>query len=440
MEETALAAPKGQANLENSQAKKPQPDRTLERTPTRTGGVTDGEPIRQISQVNKTETGKNCFPCPFLFLIRGGIDMSEPRKTALCEAHEALGARMVDFNGWWLPVQYAGILEEHRAVREQAGLFDVSHMGEIRVKGQDAEAYMQKLVTNDIATLQQGKARYSPMCYQNGGTVDDILIYRLSSNEFWLVVNAANKDKDFAWMNQNAAGFAVELVDESDETAEIALQGPLAAKILAKVSADDISGLANYAFLTHWNIAGASVLLSRTGYTGEDGFEIYCHPTEVTRIWNALLEVGKEFGLQPAGLGCRDTLRFEAAMPLYGHELSAEITPLEAGLSKFIAFDKADFIGKQALLEQRETGQSRKLIGFAMTERGVARAGYPVLCEGKIVGVVTSGSVAPTLGSNLGMALVDCNLGPVGTEIAIEIREKPVAAKIVSRPFYRRRI
>jgi aminomethyltransferase len=347
---------------------------------------------------------------------------------------------MVDFNGWWLPVQYAGILEEHRSVRERAGLFDVSHMGEIRVVGKDAEAYLQKLVTNDVSSLQPGKVRYSPMCYSNGGTVDDILIYRIANDEFWLVVNASNKDKDFAWMKQNVAGFAVQLIDESDETAEVAMQGPVAAAILEKLSAADVSGLVYYEFWPRWNLAGATVLLSRTGYTGEDGFEIYCHPSEVTRIWDALLAAGAEFGLQPAGLGCRDTLRFEVAMPLYGHELSAEITPLEAGLGKFVVFEKNDFNGKQALLEQRETGRGRKLIGFAMTERGVARAGYPVLHEGKIVGFVTSGSVAPSLGENLGMALVDRNIGSVGTEIAVEIREKPVAAKIVARPFYRRRI
>jgi len=366
--------------------------------------------------------------------------LSEPRKTALYESHAALGARMVDFNGWLLPVQYAGILEEHRAVREQAGLFDVSHMGEIRVIGAEAEVYLQKIVTNDVVSLQPGKVRYSPMCYLDGGTVDDILIYRLTSEEFWLVVNAANKDKDFAWLSQNAEGFDIRLIDESDETAEVALQGPAAAAILAKVSAVEISGLGYYEFVAQCSVADVSVLLSRTGYTGEDGFELYCHPSAVTKLWNALLEAGQEFGLQPAGLGCRDTLRFEAAMPLYGHELSADISPLEAGLTKFVAFDKADFNGKTALLAQRETGQGRKLVGFSMTERGVARAGYPVLCAGKVVGVVTSGSVAPTLGANLGMALVNRDVGPVGTEIAIEIREKPVAAKIIARPFYRRRI
>ena len=365
--------------------------------------------------------------------------MGEPRKTALCDRHVALGARMVDFNGWWLPVQYAGILEEHRAVREQAGIFDVSHMGEIRVVGVDAARYMQKLAANNLADLATGKVRYSPLCYENGGTVDDILIYRLADNEFWLVVNASNKDKDYAWMTRNAAGFAVKIIDESDQTAEVALQGPSAAAILQKISAGKQPEIGYYEFLPQWQIAGVSTLVSRTGYTGEDGFEIYCAVEDVITVWDALLEAGKEYGLQPAGLGCRDTLRFEASMPLYGHELSAEITPLEAGLSRFVSFDKADFFGRGALLEQREKGLRRKLIGFEMIGRGVARAGYPVHSAGKVIGVVTSGSVAPSLGTNLGMALVSSDVGPVGTEIEIEIREKPVAAKIIARPFYRRR-
>jgi aminomethyltransferase len=346
---------------------------------------------------------------------------------------------MVDFNGWWLPVQYAGILEEHRAVREQAGIFDVSHMGEIRVVGVDAARYMQKLVTNDLADLATGKVRYSPLCYADGGTVDDILIYRLADNEFWLVVNASNKDKDFSWMIENSSGYDVAIIDESDQTAEVALQGPAAATILQEVSSGRMFEKGYYEFLPQWQIAGVSTLVSRTGYTGEDGFEIYCAVTDVTTVWDALLETGKAYGLQPAGLGCRDTLRFEASMPLYGHELSAEITPLEAGLSRFVSFEKGDFIGRQALLEQREKGLHRKLIGFEMIGRGVARAGYPVCFAGKVIGAVTSGSVAPSLGANLGMALVNRDTGPVGTEIEIDIREKPVTAKIIARPFYRRR-
>lgn len=365
--------------------------------------------------------------------------MSEPRKTPLYERHVELGGRIVDFAGWWLPVQYAGILEEHRAVREQAGLFDVSHMGEIRVVGTDAEAYVQKIFTNELATLQSGKVRYSPMCYPSGGTVDDVLIYRLSSSEFWLVVNAGNKDKDFVWLLENAAGFDVSITDESSETAEIALQGPAAAAIIEKLSSLAPSQLGYYEFLPQHELVGVSVLISRTGYTGEDGFEIYCKPAEATIIWDALLEAGKEFGLQPTGLGCRDTLRFEAAMPLYGHELSADISPLEAGLGKFVSFDKADFNGREALLKQREMGLKRKLVGFEMLGRGIARSGYPVLLDGLQVGSVTSGSFSPTLGKNLGMALVDSGAGRVGAKIEIEIRGKLVEAQIITKPFYRRK-
>jgi len=365
--------------------------------------------------------------------------VSEPRKTPLYERHVELGGRIVDFAGWWLPVQYAGILEEHRAVREQAGLFDVSHMGEIRVVGTDAEAFVQKMFTNELATLQSGKVRYSPMCYPTGGTVDDVLIYRLALSEFLLVVNAGNKDKDFSWLLENAAGFDVSITDESAETAEIALQGPAAAAIMGKLSGSAPSQLAYYEFLPQHELAGLAVLISRTGYTGEDGFEIYCKPAEAAIIWVALLEAGKEHGLQPAGLGCRDTLRFEASMPLYGHELSADISPLEAGLAKFVSFDKIDFNGREALLRQQEMGPKRKLVGFEMIGRGVARSGYLVLLNDQKIGSVTSGSFAPALGKNLGMALVDREAVMVGTKIEIEIREKLVEAQVIKKPFYRRK-
>ena len=364
--------------------------------------------------------------------------LSEPRKTPLYQKHAALGARIVDFAGWWLPVQYAGILEEHRAVREAAGLFDVSHMGEIRVKGPDAFVFLQKILTNTLAGMKDGAVRYSPMCYKAGGTVDDVLVYRLEDTEYWLVVNASNKDKDFDWMNENTSGFAVHIADESDETAEVALQGPAAASILAGLVGDDVTKLGYYEFVPQTKLAGVAVLVSRTGYTGEDGFEIYCQSTDAEKIWDTLLMKGKANGLQPAGLGCRDTLRFEASMPLYGHELSAEISPLEAGLSRFVSFDKGDFNGREALLTQKEQGLQRKLVGFEMLDRGVARSGYPVLVKGAKIGHVTSGTVAPTLGKNLGMALVRSDIGGVGTEIDIEIREKAVRAKTISRPFYKR--
>lgn len=362
----------------------------------------------------------------------------EPRKTPLYDTHVDMGARVVDFAGWWLPVQYAGILEEHRAVREKAGVFDVSHMGEIRVKGPAAFAFLQKVLTNTATGMKDGGVRYSPLCYPSGGTVDDVLVYRLSDEEYWLVVNASNKDKDLAWIMENSAGMSVAITDESDETAEVALQGPAAAAILAGLTDSKLNELGYYEFVPRVMLAGAPVLLSRTGYTGEDGFEIYCRPMDAEKVWTALMEAGKPHGLQPAGLGCRDTLRFEASMPLYGHELSAEISPLEAGLSRFVSFDKGEFIGRDVLLAQKEQGLKRKLVGFEMLDRGVARAGYPVLKNGEKIGNVTSGTVAPTLGKNLGMALVRSDIGPLGTEIDIEIREKPVRAKTISRPFYKR--
>ncbi len=364
--------------------------------------------------------------------------MNDPRKTPLYEKHVSLGARVVDFAGWWLPVQYAGILEEHRAVREQAGLFDVSHMGEIRVKGPDAFDFLQKVLTNTLAGMQDGDVRYSPICYPTGGTVDDVLSYRFSENEYLLVVNASNKDKDLAWILENSSGLAVAISDESDQTAEVALQGPAAAAILEGLAGSSVTELGYYEFLPQVMLADMPVLVSRTGYTGEDGFEIYCRPVDAEKVWDVLLEAGKTKGLQPTGLGCRDTLRFEASMPLYGHELTAEISPLEAGLTRFVSFEKGAFNGRDVLLAQKEQGLKRKLVGFEMTDRGIARAGYPVLKNGENIGHVTSGTMAPTLGKNLGMALVRADVGPVGTEIDIEIREKSVRAKTISRPFYKR--
>ena len=268
--------------------------------------------------------------------------------------------------------------------------------------------------------------------------MDDVLVYRLSSEEYWLVVNASNKDKDLTWITEYATGFSAVISDDSDGTAEVALQGPTAAGILSGLVGPEIEKLGYYEFAPKLSLGGVEVLISRTGYTGEDGFEIYCPASNAESVWDAVLEAGRHAGLQPAGLGCRDTLRFEAAMPLYGHELSADISPLEAGLSRFVAFDKGDFIGREILLKQKEHGVKRKIVGFEMLERGVARAGYPVLKNGERIGHVTSGSFAPTLGKNLGMALVDANIGPLGTEISIEIREKPVQAVTISRPFYKR--
>ena len=436
-----MAAPKGQADLANSQAKELRPDQTLESTPPMEDGVTDGEPTGLISQVDKTETGEMDIPCLFLLLSRTTrrcAKLMEPSKTPLYEKHVEANARIVDFAGWWLPVQYVGILEEHRAVREHAGMFDVSHMGEIRVRGPESYACLQKLLTNTLSGMKDGDVRYSPICYPSGGTVDDVLVYRFSAEEYWLVVNASNKDKDLTWIRENAAECSVTVEDDSAATAEIALQGPAAVGIISELAGPAPAKLGYYEFAEQIPLAGTTALISRTGYTGEDGFEIYCPAEAATIVWDALLAAGTAYGLQPAGLGCRDTLRFEAGMPLYGHELSADISPLEAGLARFVSFEKGEFNGRASLWAQREQGLKRKIVGFEMLERGVARAGYPVSKDGKKTGYVTSGTFAPTIGKNLGMALVEADIGPLGTEIAVEIREKAVRAQTVSRPFSRR--
>ncbi|MDF2572548.1 MAG: gcvT 2, partial [Sporomusa sp.] len=292
------------------------------------------------------------------------------RQTPLFETHVKYGGKIVEFGGWLLPVQYAGIIDEHKAVREKAGLFDVSHMGEVLVEGKAALAFLQHLVTNDASRLTDTQVQYTPMCYPDGGSVDDLLIYKRSQNEYFLVINAANIEKDWNWMKENSAGFNVDLTNLSDETAELALQGPLAETILSQLTDMPLSKLGYYWFIPKINVAGKTVMVSRTGYTGEDGFEIYCRPEEAAQLWEALMDAGKPYGLMPAGLGCRDTLRFEAALPLYGHELSADITPIEAGLGKFVSLEKGNFIGRTVLADQIKNGPQRKIAGFMLTERG----------------------------------------------------------------------
>lgn len=364
--------------------------------------------------------------------------MNNARQTPLYEMHLKYGGKIVEFGGWLLPVQYSGIIEEHQAVRTKAGLFDVSHMGEVAVKGPDACAFLQKLITNDVSKLAENQIQYSPMCYTDGGTVDDLLVYKYGPNDYMLVINAANIAKDWDWIKQNSKGFNVELENLSDSTAQIALQGPFAQEILARLTNDPIDKLQYYWFIPEATVAGKSALISRTGYTGEDGFEIYCAPQDAAFLWEAILEAGKTDGLIPAGLGCRDTLRFESCMPLYGHELSAEISPLEAGLSRFVKLDKGEFNGRKVLADQKENGVARKVAGFVVTGRGIARAGYPVIAGDKIIGQVTTGSYAPTLGKNLGLALIESDFSKVGQIIDIEIRGKKVSAEVIAKPFYKR--
>lgn len=348
-------------------------------------------------------------------------------------------SRCIDFGGWELPVQFTGIVKEHEAVRQQAGLFDVSHMGEFMVIGSGAEAFLQKMTTNDVSRLSDGAAQYTLLCYPNGGVVDDLLIYRLSEGRYMLVVNASNIDKDFQWLQEHLTPEfgEVTLTNVSDDTLLLALQGPQAETILAKVTDAPIRELKPFHFIERITICGVEVLVSRTGYTGEDGFEIYAPLDAAEALWRGLLAAGSPHGLTPAGLGARDTLRFEAKLPLYGQELSADITPLEAGLQFFVKLDKADFIGRDALLQQKEAGLPRCLVGLEMIDRGIPRSHYPVYADGVKIGEVTTGTQSPTLKRNLGLALIDTAYSEIGTEVYVEIRGKQLKAVVIKAPFYK---
>lgn len=361
--------------------------------------------------------------------------MMELKRTPLYEEHLAAKAKLIDFGGWEMPVQYVSVLEEHHAVRTKAGLFDVSHMGEIDVQGKEALEFVQMLITNDLSKLEDGRILYSPMCYPNGGTVDDLLVYRYDSKHFFIVVNASNTNKDYAWIVEQADKFDVAVNNCSDQYAQLALQGPLAEKILQRITTINLAQIRYYAF-AHGKIDGVSCLVSRTGYTGEDGFELYFSPEFARQLWQDILKTGAQEGVQPIGLGARDTLRFEARLPLYGNELGTEISPLEAGLGIFVKFDKADFIGKNALLTQKEEGVSRKLVGLEMIGRGIARSHYLLQKDNEEIGFVTSGSYSPTLGKNIALGLIRSDLAVQGDVIDVMIRGKAVQAKIIPSLFY----
>jgi aminomethyltransferase len=361
------------------------------------------------------------------------------KKTPLYDEHVKLGGKVVDYAGWFLPVQYEGLIAEHEAVRNAAGLFDVSHMGEIVVKGKDALAYLQYLVTNDIASIEADQIIYTLMCYPDGGVVDDFLVYKYDDEEYLLVVNAANTDKDFKWMISNKKDFNIILENISDQIGEVAIQGPESEKILQKLTDTDLSKIKPFYFNRKVNISGVECMVSRTGYTGEDGFEVYAPADGIVTVWNKILEAGKEHGIKPTGLGCRDTLRFEAGMPLYGHEISQEITPLEGGLKFFVKLDKEeDYIGKEALNKQWDEGLKRKVIGFEMIDRGIPRENYDVYKNGKKIGHVTTGYMSPTLKKNIGVALVDIEEARLDNEFDIMIRNKPAKAKTIKKRFYKR--
>jgi len=357
-------------------------------------------------------------------------------KTPLHALHVDLGARMVPFGGWDMPVQYAGILEEHRAVRSRAGLFDVSHMGEVEVEGPDALAAVQHLLSNDMSTLRVGQVKYAALCTEAGTFVDDLTVARMAEDRFLLTVNASNTAKDVAWIRGHGSGRAI-VRDRSDETALIAVQGPAALAILQPLTPMDLKAIKYYWF-ARGPVLGVEAICSRTGYTGEDGFELYIPWARAPAVWTGLLEAGKPHGLQPCGLGARDTLRLEAKMVLYGNDIDDQHTVLEADLAWIVKFEKGDFIGRGALWKQKTEGVLRKLVGFELAGRGIARHGYPIEKDGVPIGQVTSGSMAPWLNKPIGLGYVAAAHAAVGSEFDIVIRNQPVPARVVPTPFYRR--
>jgi len=358
------------------------------------------------------------------------------KRTALNGLHKSLGAKMVEFGGWEMPVEYSGIILEHLAVRRAAGLFDVSHMGEIEISGPHALSLLQHITSNDASRLRDFQAQYSALMHPKGTAVDDCVVHRLTEERYLICVNAANTDKDFDWIvGHNSAGAEVRNV--SGEYSQLALQGPRAAEIVSKVSSVNVSKLKYYWFCRAL-VCDVEGLLARTGYTGEDGFEFYFAPAESERVWRTLIEAGRPEGLVPAGLGARNTLRLEAGYPLYGHELDEDTTLLEANLGWITKLDKGEFLGRDALLEQRTRGTRKKLVGFEMTGQGIARDGYDLYVANENAGRVTSGSYAPFLKKNIGMAYTSSLQASVGSEIEIEIRGRRAQARIVPLPFYKK--
>ena len=368
------------------------------------------------------------------------------RKTALNAAHRALGAKMVDFNGWDMPVEYpasigGGIIAEHIAVRTGVGIFDVSHMGDIRLAGPDALAAVQHISMNDASRLAIGQAQYSALLYPQGTFVDDVIVHRLGDDEYLLVINAGTREKDFNWVRDNTRQFNCKVQNLSDDFTQIAIQGPKGVDLFSRLTDVDLRTVKFY-WVTHGTVCGLNnILIARTGYTAEDGFEIYVPSDETTseRVWNEVLAAGKEFGAVPCGLGARNTLRLEGKLPLYGHEISDTINVWEAGLDRFCKVEKPEFVGREALEQARATGTKRTLIGLEMVGRGIARDSYRILnTEGQEIGYVTSGSYAPFLKKNIALAYVPPEFSAVGTELQVEIRNQGVKAEVVPTPFYKK--
>ena len=358
------------------------------------------------------------------------------KRTPLYDLHQKLGGKIVPFAGWELPVQYSGVIEEHRAVRTQVGLFDVSHMGEVMVTGREAQRALDYLTCNDLKTLVDGKAHYNAIINEQGGVVDDIIIYRYNQERFLVCVNASNTDKDFAWFTSKNT-FDAKFENKSDQYGQIALQGPRAIEVLKKMEGSKDAIDLKYFHFTERDLLGHPVIIARTGYTGEDGFEIFCPWVATPDIWQALLEAGAPFGLVPCGLGARDSLRLEACYPLHGHELGDDITAIESGLGWIVKPNKGEFLGKSILKPQKENGSPRSLIGFFVEDAGIARQGDKIYnVEGKELGSVTSGTKTPTVNKALGLGLVKSEASVIDTKISVEVRGKKLAARVVKRPFY----
>ena len=349
------------------------------------------------------------------------------KKTCLYDKHVALGALMSPFGGFVMPIQYSNIVDEHQAVRQQCGVFDVSHMGEVLISGPDAERYVNHLFTNDVRQMPVGKILYGMMCYEHGGVVDDLLVYKLADHRFFLVINAANIDKDWDWIQQQAAGYEVTLEHQSDRYGELAIQGPKAEEVMEKVLGIPCQELSFYTFKLL-----DEVIVSRTGYTGEDGFEVYASPQYINDCWDKLMAAG----VKPCGLGCRDTLRFEVGLPLYGDELSADITPIMAGLGIFVKLDKPEFIGREALARQKAEGPQKKLVGIELQDKAIPRHGYTVLKDGTPIGEVTTGYHTISTDKSVCMALVDAAYAALGTEVEIQIRKKTFPGVVCKKRFY----
>ena len=349
------------------------------------------------------------------------------KRTCLYDKHVALGALISPFGGFDMPIQYSNITDEHQAVRQHCGVFDVSHMGEVLVSGTDAERYVNHIFTNNVEGLAVGKILYGMMCYENGGVVDDLLVYKMADDRFFLVINAANIDKDWAWIQLQAEGFNVTLDNQSDYYGQLAVQGPEAERIMEEILNLPCSELTFYTFKTM-----GDVIVSRTGYTGEDGFEIYATPDYINQCWDKLMAAG----VTPCGLGCRDTLRFEVGLPLYGDELSAEITPVMAGLGMFVKLDKEEFVGRDALAKQKAEGVAQKLVGIELQDKAIPRHGYTVMKDGQPIGTVTTGYHTISTDKSVCMALIDSQYAPLGTELEVQIRKKVFPGTVVKKRFY----